>query len=172
MSTRLSKLSVVVGVIVAAIALTIIYPQPANAQAQVIKQRFNDPVEFTFLATDFPCLTEDVHFTGTLPTQTQTTTDAKGGLHLKFQQIANLSAVGVTTLDTYHTQGPVVFVEYDFDGTAPREVFFHNLIQCVGPGQDGKFLLRLLFHLVVNANGVQTLEVFKLDVLCEGGGSV
>jgi hypothetical protein len=32
-------------------------------------------------------------------------------------------------------------------------------------------LLRELFHVVFNANGVQTVEVAKEDVVCEGSGS-
>jgi len=169
MRTQISKLSAVVGVIFAAIVLTMIYPPPAKAQAQVIKQKFNMPLDDVFHAADPAvggCLIEDVHIFGTLPTQAQTIIDAKGGLHLKFQQIADLSAVGLSTGDTYHTQGPLVFVEYDFDGTAPREAFFHNIVQLIGPGQDGNLNVHVLLHVVFNANGVQTVTVDKEDVRC------
>jgi hypothetical protein len=169
MSTQISKLSAVVGVIVAAIMLTMIYPQPTKAQAQVIKQKFDVPLDDVFHAADPAvggCLIEDVHVFGTLPTQAQTIIDTKGGLHLKFQQIANLSAVGLSTGDTYHTQGPLVFVEYDFDGTAPREAFFHNIVQLIGPGQDGNLNVHVLLHVVFNANGVQTVTIDREEVRC------
>jgi hypothetical protein len=167
--TQLSKLFVVVGVIVAAIMLTMICPQPARAKAEVIKQSFSVPLDGVFQAADFPCLTEDVHVFGTIETQTQAIVDGNGGLHLRMHEVANLSAVGLSTGDRYHTQGPLSFLVHDFD-TDPnnglREVLFHNIIQLVGPGQDGKMLLGTLFHVVVNGNGVQTVEKLKTEVLC------
>jgi hypothetical protein len=169
MRTQLSKLSVVAGVIMAAIMLTVLCPQPAEAQAQVIHQKFDEPFDQVFLAADPAnggCLTEDVHVFGTIPTQSQTIIDAKGGLHINFHQVARLQAVGLSTGDTYHTQGPVVFVAYDFDGTAPREIFFHNIIQLIGPGRDGNLNVHVLFHVVFNANGVQTVSVDKENVVC------
>ena len=93
--------------VLVAIALIMIYPQLAKAQAQVIKQTFNEPFDEVFHANDpfvGGCLIEDVHVFGTIPTQTQITTDAKGGLHVKFQQIAKLSAVGLSTGDTYRNR--------------------------------------------------------------------
>ncbi len=57
---------------VAALVLTMTYPQSAEAQAQVIKQKFNEPLDDIFHAADFPCLTEDVHIYGTIPTQIHT----------------------------------------------------------------------------------------------------
>jgi|RhiMetdeSRZDD1v2_1073273.scaffolds.fasta_scaffold282739_1 hypothetical protein len=169
MRAQISKPCAVVGVIVVAIVLAMIYAQPAKAQAQTIKQKFNVPLDDAFHAADPAvggCLIEDVHVFGTLPTQTQTVIDGKGGVHLKFQQIADLSAVGLSTGDTYHTQGPLVFVEYDFDGAAPREAFFHNIVQLIGPGQDGNLNVHVLLHVVFNANGVQTVTVDKEDVRC------
>ena len=170
MRTQLSKLSVVLGVIIAAIVLSVLCPLPTKAaQAQTIKQRFSVPLDFVFQTADFPCLTEDVHVFGTIETQTQTIIDGNGGLHLRMHEVANLSAVGLSTGDTYRTQGPLSFLVYDFDNdpnTPEREVFFHNLVQLVGPGQDGNMLLRTLFHVVFNANGVQTVEKLKNEALC------
>jgi hypothetical protein len=171
MRTQLSKLSVVVCVIIAAIVLC---QRPAEAQAQVIKQKFNVPIDVIFRAVDFSCLTEDVHIFGTNPTQTQTIIDAKGGFHLQIQERKNVTAVGLTTGDTYNVNGPAVTLVYDFD-TDPnnglREIFFHNNLHIVGPGRDGSMLLRELFHVVFNANGVQAVEVVKEDVVCQGTGS-
>jgi hypothetical protein len=62
-----------------------------------------------------------------------------------------------------------VFVVYDFDNdpsTPDREVFFHNIVQLIGPGENGNLNVHVLFHVVFNANGVQTLEVNKVDVVC------
>jgi hypothetical protein len=168
MRTQLSKLSVVASVIVAAAVFTVLSPQPAKAQAQVINQKFDEPLDQVFLAAD-GCLTEDVHVFGTIPTQSQTIIDANGGLHVNFHQIARLQAVGLSTGDTYHTQGPLVFVAYDFandPSTPDREVYFHNIVQLIGPGRDGNLNVHVLFHAVFNANGVQTLEVNKVDVVC------
>jgi hypothetical protein len=81
----------------------------------------------------------------------------------------DVAAVGLSTGDTYNILGPEVTVAYDFDNdpnNGLREVFFHNILQIVGPGRDGSMLLRELFHVVFNANGVQTVEVIKEDVVC------
>jgi hypothetical protein len=98
----------------------------------------------------------------------------KGGFHLQIQERRNVTAVGLTTGDTYDIHGPAVTLVYDFD-TDPnnglREIFFHNILQIVGPGRDGSMLLRELFHVVFNANGAQIVEVAKQDVVCPGTGS-
>jgi hypothetical protein len=151
--------------IAVAIVFSLLSPRPIEAQAQVINQRFDIPLDVIFLAAD-GCLTEDVHIFGTLPTRTQTVVDANGGLHVSVHQIAHLNAVGLTTGDTYHAQGPLVSVTYDFDGSAPREIFFHNIIQLIGPGKDGNLNIHELSHAVFNANGVQTVDVNKVDVVC------
>jgi len=169
MRTQLSKLSSVVGVIVAVAVLTALSPLSAKAQAQVITQKFDDPFDQIFSASDpanAGCLTEDVHVFGTIPTRSQTIIDAKGGLHVNFHQIANLEAVGLSTGNKYHTQGPLTFVAYDFDGTNPREIFFHNVVQLIGPGGDGNLNVHVLFHAVINASGVQTVDVLKADIVC------
>jgi hypothetical protein len=161
-----SKLLSFVGMILAATALTMLFPQPAQAQARVIREKFDFPLDVTNLANESPCLTEDVHVFGTLRWHTVTVVDAKGGLHVKLHEVADLTAEGLSTGDRYSTQGPFVSVEYYFEDTSPREVFYHNLLQLVGPGRDGNLMMRDLFHLVVNANGVQTLELEKHEVLC------
>ena len=155
--------------VVVTLVLTMTYPQPAEAQAQVIKQKFNVPIEVIFHAADFPCLTEDVHVFGTNPTRTQIISDANGGFHLQIHEMKDVAAVGLSTGDTYNINGPAVTVVYDFDNdpnTPLREVFFHNVIQLIGPGRDGNFNLHVLYHLVVNAKGVQTLEKLKEEVTC------
>jgi hypothetical protein len=48
-----------------------------------------------------------VHIVGTTQTQTTLIIDGKGGLHLEVHQVADLSAEGLSTGDTYHTH--VVF---------------------------------------------------------------
>ena len=165
MRIQLSRISIALGVIAVAIVFSLLTPRPVEAQAQVINQRVDIPIDVIFRAAD-GCLTEDVHIFGTLPTRTQTIVDAKGGLHVSVHQIAHLNAVGLTTGHTYRTQGPFVSVAYDFDGSAPREIFFHNVIQLIGPGRDGNLNLREFFHAVFNANGVQTVDVIKQEVVC------
>ena len=171
MRIQLPKLSVVLGGIIAAIVLSVLCPQSAKAQAQVIKQKFDVPIEAIFHPADFSCLTEDVHVFGTNPTRTQFIVDANGGVHLQIHATKNVAAVGLSTGDAYNVNGPEITVLYDFDSDPNngfREVFFHNILHIVGPGSDGSMLLRESFHAVFNANGVQVLEVAKEDVLCEG----
>jgi hypothetical protein len=169
MRTQLSKLSVVVGVIIAAIVLSVLCPQFAEAQAQVIKQKFNVPIDVIFRAADFSCLTEDVHVFGTNPTRTQTIIDGNGGFHLQIQEMKDVAGIGLSTGDSYNIQGPAVTVVYDFDNdpnNGLREVFFHNILQIIGPGRVGSMLLRQLFHVVFNANGVQTVNIVKEEMVC------
>ena len=82
-----------------------------------------------------------------------------------------MTAVGLTTGDTYDIHGPAVPLVYDFDSDPTnglREIFFHNNLHIVGPGRDGSMLLRELFHLVFSAKGAQIVEVAKQDVVCQG----
>jgi len=166
MRTQFSKLSVVAGIILAAIVLAMVCPQPVEAQAQVIRGKYDTSYEDTFRFGQAACITEDVHVSGTFRWHTNTVIDAKGGQHVKLQYVVDLTAVGLWTGDRYSTQGPSVFVEYDFKDTSPREIFYHDLLQLVGPGRDGNVMIRTLFHIVVNANGVQTLDLEKVEILC------
>lgn len=169
MRTHLSTVCAVLGVIVAAIVLGVLCPQPARAQAQRIKQKFNAPIDVTFGPADFSCLTEDVHIFGTNPTRTQFITDARGGVHLQMQATKDVTAVGLSTGDSYKVTGPEVTVVYDFDSdpnNGLREVFFHNLLHILGPGTDGSMLLRETFHAVFSSNGVQVVDISKEDLLC------
>jgi hypothetical protein len=167
MNTQLSKALVVVSVILTAIALAVIYPQPAQAQAQVIKQTYDTQVDYTFYAADFPqCLTEDVLMFGTIRTHAYTVIDRKGGLHFKQQEVADCSAVGLETGEKYIIQGPLVLIEHDFEDTTPHEIHFLNLVRLIGQGSLGNLGYQDLYHLVVDGNGVQVLERERVNIQC------
>jgi hypothetical protein len=163
-----SRLAAVLGLILAASVVVVLSPQPGEAQAQVVKDKFDFPYENTFYAADVGCLTEDVHVYGVLPMLFRTVTDGKGNLHFQFHDHADLTAEGMSTGDTYHTQGPAVVVEYYFksDPSTPSRQIYHDLIHLVGPGRDGYISFRTLLHVVFNANGVQTVDISRSEILC------
>lgn len=72
--------------------------------------------------------------------------DAQGQLHVKVSQQVRLTAIGLTTGDTYQASGPLNSVVYDI-GLNPtnmtvRADTIHNVAtHLVGPGDDAKILL-------------------------------
>ena len=130
--------------------------------------RIDLPFEWVLTPTDFPCLSETIHLFGSIQ-EHLVFVDSKGSIHLTVHQSTNnMTAIGLTTGDTYQFSGPLTFSASGSTSLGNElEFTFHNINHFVGPGRDSNIYLRTLVHVTRDATtGIPKVEVVKDDVLC------
>jgi hypothetical protein len=121
---------------------------------------------FSFVAGGFnPCTGEETPGTGEFFSHTTLVARPSGGFHVA--QVFNVSFVltGATTGDRYLGRD-VEHVNFTTNGGAQSvNTFIANVrVGTAGPGND--FVLRVRFHVTVNANGVVTVERDETTIEC------
>jgi hypothetical protein len=142
---------------------------PAAAQADRSTYRIDVPLDWYLTPTEFPCLTETIHVTGTYQEFAQFVVSPNGQAHFTLHQTTNnLIAIGLTTGDTYQFSGPLTqSVSGSVNQPYVVEFTFHNINHFVGPGPDANIYLRTLTHVTFNpTTGVPKVEIAKDEVLC------
>ena len=119
------------------------------------------------IPADESCSGEDVQVFGTLTGTMQTTTDARGGLHVVFHLTPHLEAVGALTGLEYRAVGPLQSVSF-VDGTGPQISILVNIINLISPGSTDNLVLSEKAHVTVNANGTVTVEFDEIKGGCRG----
>jgi hypothetical protein len=129
--------------------------------------RIDLPFEWVLTPTDFPCLSETIHLFGTLQ-EHLVFVDSQGSIHLTVHQSTdNMTAIGLTTGDTYQFSGPLTFSASGSTSVGNElEFTFHNINHFVGPGPDSNIFFRTLVHVTRDPTGIPKVEVVKDDVLC------
>jgi hypothetical protein len=129
--------------------------------------RIDLPFEWVLTPTDFPCLSETIHLFGTLQ-EHLVFVDSQGSIHLTVHQSTdNMTAIGLTTGDTYQFSGPLTFSASGSTSLGNElEFTFHNVNHFVGPGRDSNIFFRTLVHVTRDPTGIPKVEVVKDDVLC------
>jgi hypothetical protein len=145
-------------------------PQSVSAANAAVRDtyRIDVPFEWVLTPTDFPCLSETIHLFGTIQ-EHLVFVDSKGSIHLTVHQSTNnMTAVGLTTGDTYQFSGPLTFSGSGSTSLGNELQFtFHNINHFVGPGRDSNIYFRTLVHVTRDATtGIPKVEVIKDDVLC------
>ena|SRR5438105_4575250 len=113
------------------------------------------------------CSGEDVHIFGTLDGVLQTTTDARGRIHVVFHLTPHLEAVGVVTGLEYRAVGPIQTVDF-VDGDGPRVSILVNIINLISPGSTDNLILSEKAHVTVNADGTVTVHFDEIRGACRG----
>lgn len=141
----------------------------ASAEVERYEYKIDVPADWYFTASDSPCFTETIHVTGTYKEYVNTFVNPSSGVHWTFHQTTdNLTAVGLTTGDTYAYSGPQTEVVGSRDNLDYVEFTLHNINHFVGPGRDNKIYLRTLIHVTIDPKTGQTkVEVLKDDALCK-----
>ena len=129
--------------------------------------RIDVPIDWLLTPSRYPCLTEAIQVSGSFE-EHLVFVDSRGSIHLTVHQSTNnVTAVGVTTGDTYQFSGPLTFTA---SGTTaigqPLEFTFHNINHIVGSGANSNIYFRTLVHVTRDATGTVKTEVIKDDVLC------
>jgi hypothetical protein len=130
--------------------------------------RVDVPIDYVVSPSDYPCLSEPIHVFGSYE-EHLVFVDSPGSIHLTVHQSTdNVSAVGLTTGDTYQVSGPLTYTAsgQNADGVVV-EFTFHNINHFVGPGRDSNIYFRTLVHVTRDpATGAPKVVVFMADVLC------
>ena len=121
-------------------------------------------------AGDVPCADggagEVVLLTGTLHILSHTTTDNRGGLHIKMHfQPQGIIGVGQSTGDTYRANGVSQWTT-NVLGLPFTDTFVNNFLM-IGPGRDNNLMVHEILHVTINANGEVTVVVDNSWVECK-----
>ena len=130
--------------------------------------RIDVPIDWLLTPSDFPCLTEPIQVSGSFEEHLNFI-ESQGGIHLTVHQSTNdVTAIGLTTGDTYAVSGPLTFTASGSTAQGqPLEFTFHNINHFVGPGADSNIFFRTLVHVTRDATtGESKVEVLKDEVLC------
>lgn len=114
-----------------------------------------------------PCVPELVQYQGRLHVQRRVTDDGDGGFH--FGQHLNwvLDGVGLSTGAKYQVNSTR---NTSSNIRPPFPVTFTSVqpIQVIGQGRVPNYVIHVLQHVTVNANGEVTSEKFEFDDKCPG----
>ncbi len=139
---------------------------PIQAAPDNHTERFTDYLDLVVPASD-SCSGEDVYIYGPLEAMAQTTTDSDGGTHVVIHFTPHVTAIGLTTGETYHAVGPAQIV-MNLSGLDQSAFALVDLIRVTSPGSEGNLTLTHTVHVTVNANGDTTVDVNNFSAACRG----
>jgi len=146
-------------------ALTLVGPAIARAEARVLKDTVLAP--FTFTAF-YQCAEEAIAITGEFRITTMTVVDASGGIHATFTLVpVKVRGVGLTSGITYKAVGG----ERDTFTSAANGAFTFNytsMFNLVSQGSTDNLQAFVTNHFTVDANGDVTVERFDVRAECRG----
>ncbi len=141
------------------------------AQVQHNTWNVNVPIDYYLTPTDYPCLTETVHVSGSYEEKGDWFYTPSSGLHWNLHQTTkNMTAVGMDTGMKYEYSGPLTYTQNGVTDVLdnPVEATWINHNHYVGPGHLGKIDLLTVWHATWDINtGEVKVEVFKDKVRCQ-----
>jgi hypothetical protein len=161
----MSALGLAVGLLTLALLAK---PTQANAQTE----HFNEWVPIASLIAN-ECTGEPVSIEGTVHVVGTTTQDAAGGTHVQGhtnfvgQGVGIASGAEYVVREVQNTHGNI----HDFEGDqAPAnftQPYTFHVIRKGSAMPEDDFLLHMVFHITVNANGEVTSEVGEESIECQ-----
>ena len=146
-------------------ALALVGPAIARAEARVLKDTVIAPFNFTAF---YECAEEAITITGELRITTMMVVDASGAIHGRFTLVpVNVRGVGLTSGITYKAVGG----ERDTFTSAANGAFtanFTSMFNLVSQGSTDNLQAFITSHFTVNANGDVTVENFDFRAECRG----
>jgi hypothetical protein len=126
-----------------------------------------ETVPFVFDSVN-PCNGEAVIVTGELRTTTRTTVDSRGGLHIAFNLVpSQVRGQGQSGTAYKAVGGQRETFNVDLDG-APMTDTFTSTFNLISQGGTPNFIVKMTFHVTVNANGEETVLVDRESLECRG----
>lgn len=161
------------GIAASAALVLLVLTLPVSSATDQINTRTLYPADWYYTPTDYPCLVETIHVTGSFEERLHVLFNPGGGYSWQVKQTTkDMTAVGLTTGETYQYNGPLTYVENGSTDAPwvnwyPVEFTFHNINHFEGPGQLPNIYFRTLTHVTFDrATGEAKVEVVKGDVLC------
>jgi hypothetical protein len=114
------------------------------------------------------CNGDTVLLTGFMHIQNHYFTDSSGGSHLESHvNYKDVSGVGTPSGATYRAQNTEVLTVNDSSGPQFEQTFIQNF-SLISQGSEPNLLIRMTFHVTINANGQTTTNVVNAKVVCNG----
>ncbi len=146
-------------------ALALVGPAIARAEARVLKDTVIAPFNFTAF---YQCAEEEIAITGDLRITTVMVVDASGGIHATFTLVPiNVRGVGLTSGITYKAVGG----ERDTFTSAANGAFtanFTSMFNLVSQGSTDNLQAFTTSHFTVNANGDVVVDRVDFRAECRG----
>jgi hypothetical protein len=139
---------------------------PIRAQDTHTTETFTDYLDLVIPASD-SCSGEDVYIFGPLEGIAQATIDASGGIHSIVHFTPHVTAIGLTSGDTYRAVGPAQIV-MNMSGPYQTMLALVDIIRVTSPGSVGNLTLTHTMHITVDASGETTVEFNSLTAACRG----
>jgi hypothetical protein len=107
-----------------------------------------------------PCTFEDMMLSGSFHLVSRTEEDANGGFHSVFNAVGagTLRAVGMTTGQRYKIVGTSPVESLNISGSGTETFSVSARYGFVSQGSDANFFITFVIRVVINANGVQTVD--------------
>lgn len=146
------------------------------AQVQHNTWDVNTPVDYYLTPTDYPCLTETVHVTGSFEEKGDWFFTPSSGLHWNIhQKTKNMTAVGLDTGMKYAYSGPLTGTQNGvtdvLDNPVVETWINHN--HYVGPGDLGKIDVLFVWKATWDIHtGEVKVEVSKPEFIQKSGQKV
>lgn len=150
----------------AALMITIASPAPRSfAQATTVTT--TESVPFSGTVPNI-CNGEAVAFNGNLNIVNHVSTDASGGTHVRTHvNYQGVSGTGLTSGAAYRVTSTINEVLNDNDGPQSSVTVVQS-VNVIAQGPLPNFLMRVVFHVTINANGQTTTIVDNARVECRG----
>ena len=136
------------------------------ASFQVIIRAQTSHVQLPLAETMVSCTGEPVAITGTIDVSVQTTFDGSGGSHHKFHMVSKGKGVGAVT-ETKYVYSEEDNQELSESGPSDQTSFSWEINHLlISSSSEEDFFAKLTLHLTINANGVLTAFVDKVEADC------
>jgi hypothetical protein len=147
-----------------AVVLTLATAGVASAASTITR---TDLTGTTFLN---PCTSEPITIVGgTFQLIVNSTTDANGGLHFDIRGNAQgVVATGATSGDSYRLAGDFWSEQTVRNASYPLVLTVVEVHNAVGTGSAQNFIVHIVRHLTIDANGDVTASVDGVSAACRG----
>jgi hypothetical protein len=147
-----------------AFALTLAIAGAANAASAITR------TDLTGTAFANPCTAEPIIIVGgTLQSIVNSTSDGAGGLHVDIRGSAqDVVAKGGTSGDMYHLSGDFWSEQTVHDASYPVVLTVVEVHNAVSAGSAEDFIVHIVRHLTIDANGDVTASVETVSAECRG----
>jgi hypothetical protein len=106
------------------------------------------------------CTGEEVELSGTIHLVSQTQRDGSEVGHFNYQ---NVSGVGLTSGTTYRASTVDTF---RLKAPFPSDIHSVRSLHLIGQGTEDNLLLKVLFHITVDANGKMRASIDAVSIQC------
>jgi hypothetical protein len=148
------------------VAVAVVTSPRAASAANVVNETFQFPLSIQMNTCTSPV--EPVALSGDLHIVVTTTSDTSGGYHVTIgSNTQSVTGIGLISGDKY-TSSTSIQNEYYDGGPFPQVNTVTNNYELISQGGTANLIMKITFHVTVNANGIPTASVDNIQSGCQG----